>query len=121
MVTFQAYKDTDYRCCTVCDYKVVIETDKGTMITASVMDDSDLASFNINEAITKISDTSKKQDWFYPQELAVGIDDINNFINGGIEQGDTPLGAFKSVLSDIRESGCQCTNEVKELLNMIQL
>ena len=121
LVTFRAYEETDYRCCAVCDYKVIIETDEGKLLTASMMDDSDLAGFNIDEAIMKIQDRSKEQDWFYPQEMALGIADVNNFINGDIEQGSEPIESFRNVLRYIRESGCICTKEVMELLENVRL
>ena len=121
LVTFRAYEETDYRCCTVCDYKVVVDTGEGELLVASVMDDTDLRGFDIDEAIKKIQDNTKKQDWFYPQELAVGINDINNFINGDIEQGSTPLEAIQRTFDAIRKSNCICTKEVDELLRKIDL
>ena len=56
LVSYKAFKDSKYRCCTVCNYKVMIETDDGRILAASALDDFDLKDFDIDEAVRKLSD-----------------------------------------------------------------
>ena len=120
LVTYKAYDSSDYRCCGICDYKVVIEKDNGRLLVASIMDDACLREIDLEQLIEHLSKKGKDEDEFYPFIRAVCISDINNFINGFIEQGDEPLEALSKVLRDIRESGVWCTDEVKEILEQIK-
>lgn len=116
LVSFRAYETSDYRCCTVCDYKVVIETDDEQLLVASVMDDSGLRDFNIDEAIRKTSDLEQNQDWFYAVEMSVGEKDFDNFINGDMEQGYKAIETFTNTISALRETGHRFSNELRQQL-----
>jgi hypothetical protein len=119
LVSYKAYEETDYRCCTVCDYKVVIETDDGQLLTASVMDDSCLREFNIEEAIRKISDETQNQDFFYPFERCVGEKDFDSFVNGHIEEGEKAIEAFLRIVFNLRQTNHNITNSLREQLNRL--
>ena len=121
LATYKAYENTEYRCTIVCEYKVVIETDDKEIFVASIFDDLDLEGIELDELIEHLKKDGGLEDEWVPFYRAVGVEDMNNFINGQIEQGDTPLDALFGTLSDIRESGALCTDEVKELINKIQL
>lgn len=121
LVTYKAYEKTEYRCTTVCEYKVIIETDDKEIFVASIMNDSDLQEIELDKLIEHIEKDGGLEDEWVPFNRAVGVDDINCFINGGIETGETPLDALIGTLSDIRESGAICTDEVKKLINEIKL
>ena len=121
LATYKAYENTEYRCTIVCEYKVVIETDDKEIFVASISDDFDLEGIELDELIEHLKKDGGLEDEWVPFYRAVGVEDMNNFINGQIEQGDTPLDALIGTLSDIRESGALCTDEVKELINKIQL
>ena len=121
LATYKAYENTEYRCTIVCEYKVVIETDDKEIFVASISDDLDLEGIKLDELIEHLKKDGGLEDEWVPFYRAVGVEDMNNFINGQIEQGDTPLDALIGTLSDIRESGALCTDEVKELINKIQL
>ena len=121
LVTYKAYNDSKYRCTSVCDYKVIIETNDEGIFVASISDDLDLGGIELDELIEHLKKDGGLEDEWVPFYRAVGVEDMNNFINGQIEQGETPLDALIGTLSDIRESGALCTYEVKELLNKIQL
>ena len=121
LATYKAYENTEYRCTIVCEYKVVIETDDKEIFVASILDDSELEDIELDKLIEHLKKDGGLENEWVPFYRAVGVEDMNNFINGQIEQGDTPLDALIGTLSDIRESGALCTNEVKELLNKIQL
>lgn len=121
LATYKAYEDTEYRCTIVCEYKVVIETDDKEIFVASILDDLDLEGIELDELIEHLKKDGGLEDEWVPFYRAVGVEDMNNFINGQIEQGDTPLDALFGILSNIRESGALCTDEVKELINKIQL
>jgi hypothetical protein len=105
----------------MCDYKVIIEIDNGCLLVASILDEACLEEIELDELVEHLSKGGEDEDEYYPFNRAVGISDINNFINGFIEEGEEPLGALSRVLQDIRESGVRCTDEVKELINKIQL
>ena len=119
--TYKAYDNSDFRCCTMCDYKVIIEIDNGCLLVASILDEACLEEIELDELVEHLSKGGEDEDEYYPFNRAVRISDINNFINGFIEEGEEPLGALSRVLQDIRESGVRCTDEVKELINKIQL
>ena len=121
LATYKAYENTECRCTIVCEYKVVIETDEKEIFVASILDDSELENIELDKLIEHLKKDGGMEDEWVPTNHCVGVDDINDFINGHIEAGDTPLDALFGTLSDIRESGALCTNEVKELLNKIQL
>ena len=121
LATYKAYENTEYRCTIVCEYKVVIETDDKEIFVASISDDLDLEGIELDELIEHLKKDRGLEDEWVPFYRAVGVEDMNNFINGQIEQGDTPLDALIGTLSDIRESGALCTDEVKELINKIRL
>ena len=121
LATYKAYENTEYRCTIVCEYKVVIETDDKEIFVASILDDLDLEGIELDELIEHLKNDGGLEDEWGPFDRAVGVEDMNNFINGQIEQGDTPLDALIGTLSNIRESGALCTDEVKELINKIQL
>ena len=121
LATYKAYENTEYRCTIVCEYKVVIETDDKEIFVASISDDLDLEGIKLDELIEHLKKDGGLEDEWVPFYRAVGVEDMNNFINGQIEQGDTPLDALIGTLSNIRESGALCTDEVKELINKIQL
>ena len=121
LVTFRAYDNSNYRCCGVCDYKVFIETDDGNIIASSVLDEDCLKEFDLNEAVMKEADETLNQDWFYPFTRAVCKDDIDNFVNGQIEQSaDHAIESFCDVLSSLRESNCTISNSGMEALKMLK-
>jgi hypothetical protein len=105
----------------MCDYKVVIEKDNEGLLVASILDESGLEEIDLEELVEHLSKGGENEDEFYPFNRAVRVSDVNSFINGFIEEGDQPLSALSRVLQDIRESGVRCTDEVKELINKIQL
>lgn len=119
LVSYRGYEKTDYRCCAVCDYKVIIETDDGQLLTASVMDDSGLWEFNIEEAIRKISDETQNQDWFYPFEHCVDEKDFDSFVNGHIEAGSKAIEAFSDTVSDLHETNHDVTDSLREQLSRL--
>ncbi len=120
LVTYKAYDSSDYRCCGICDYKVVIEKDNGRLLVASIMDDACLREIDLEQLVERLSKKGENEDEFYPFIGAVYVSDINKFINGLIEQGHEPLEALSRVLQEIRESGVWCTDEVKEILEQIK-
>ena len=121
LATYKAYDNSDFRCCTMCDYKVIIEESNGCLLVASILDEACLEEIDLDELVEHLSKGGEDEDEFYPFNRAVGISDINNFINGFIEEGDQPLSALSRVLQDIRKSGVWCTDEVKKLINEIKL
>lgn len=119
LVSYKAYEETDYRCCAVCDYKVIIETDDGQLLTASVMDDSGLREFDVEEAIRKVSDKTQNQDFFYPFKQWVGEEDFDSFVNGYIEAGNKAIEAFSSTVSDLYKTNHNITDSLREQLNIL--
>ena len=120
LASFKAYDDAENKCCVICDYKVVMETDDGRLLIASVMDDSDLMGFRIDEAIKNLEDGN--QCIFRPVQHRVGINEVNDFLKAELMEGSNkPIEAYRYVLDTIRESGCLCTDEVKKLLENVKL
>ena len=119
LVSFRAYKETDYRCCTVCDYKVIIEKDNGQLLTASVMDDCCLCEFDVEEAIRKVGDKTQNQDFFYPFDRCVGEKDFDSFVNGHIEEGSKAIEALANTVSDLHITNHNITDSLREQLNRL--
>ena len=126
LVTYKSYETSDYRCCAVCDYKVIIETDDERLLVASAMDDCDLLDFNIDEAIRCLDDDTQNEDWFYPFEGCVGMEDFDKFVNGDMEQGTKAVEAFTDTISqlrvanissDLRQQLERLASKINDLLN----
>ena len=119
LVSYRGYEETDYRCCTVCDYEVIIETDDGQLLTASVMDDCCLRDFDVEEAIRKVSDETQNQDFFYPFERCVDEKDFDSFVNGHIEEGDKAIEAFSDTVSALHQTNHNITDSLREQLSRL--
>ena len=119
LVSYKGYEETDYRCCAVCDYKVVIETDNGQLLTASVMDDCCLREFDVEEAIRKVSDETQNQDFFYPFERCVDEKDFDSFVSGSIETGNKAIEAFSDTVSALHRTNHNITDSLREQLNRL--
>lgn len=119
LVSYRGYEKTDYRCCAVCAYKVVIETDDGQLLIASAMDDFDICDFDIEEAIRKISDETQNQDYFYPFERCVDEKNFDSFVNGHIEAGSKAIEAFFDTVSALHETNHNVTDSLREQLNRL--
>lgn len=119
LVSYRAYEETDYRCCTVCDYKVFIETDNGQLMTASVLDDCGIGEFDIEEAIRMTSDETQNQDFFYPFERRVDEKDFDSFVNGRIETGSKAIEAFSDTVSALHQANHHITDSLREQLNRL--
>ena len=104
LVSYKPFKDSEHRCCTVCNYKVMIETDEGTILAASAIDESELEEFDIDEAIMKLSDKTQSEDCFYAVDRFVDEDRFDSFVNGEIEEGHEPTSAFYVVLDSLIRS-----------------
>ena len=90
LCTYKAYDNSDYRCPTVCDYKMVIES-QGHLYMASVLDDDDLRDFDIDEFFCNVAENG---DLWYPFQGLITEDTVNNYLNGLIETGEKPLQAL---------------------------
>ena len=119
LVSYRGYEETDYRCCAVCDYKVIIETDDGQLLTASVLDDCCLREFDVEEAIRKVSDETQNQDFFYPFERCVDEKDFDSFVNGDMEQGSKAIEAFSRTVFNLRRTNHNITDSLREQLNRL--
>ena len=119
LVSYKGYEETDYRCCAVCDYKVIIEKDNGRLLTASVMDDCGLCDFDIEEDVRKASDEAQNQDCFYPFERCVGEKDFDSFVNGHIETGSKAIEAFIHTVSALHQTNHDVTDSLREQLSRL--
>jgi len=119
LVSYRGYEKTDYRCCAVCAYKVVIETNNGQLLIASAMDDFNICDFDIEEAIRKISDKTQSQDCFYPFERCVDEKDFDSFVNGSIEAGQKAIEAISETVSALRQTNHKITDSLRKQLNRL--
>lgn len=119
LVSYKVCEETDYRCCGVCDYKVIIETDNGQLLTASILDDCDLRQFDLEEAIRKAGDDTQNQDFYYPFEHCVNEKDFDSFVNGHIEEGSDAAKAFSRTVSALRKSNHNISESLREQLNRL--
>ena len=109
------------RSCIVCNYKVIVELDDGRLIASSVLDDFGLKEFDIEECVKNELSESRDEDWFYPVERPVCVEDLNIFIESSIEEGYKPLKSVLDVLKQVKRSGCLVTEGVKEILENVHL
>lgn len=116
LVTYKGYEDSEYVCCGVCQYKVFIETDEGSLLAASVLDDSDLHEFDVDKATEELLKDSHDSDFFYTFNKCVGVDDFSSFVNGMVETGYNATEALTSVIHDIIEGHALVSRELREVM-----
>ena len=119
LVSYKPFDDSEHRCCTVCEYKVMIETDEGTILAASAIDESELKEFDIDEAIMKLSDKTQNEDCFYAVDRFVDEDRFDSFVNGEIEEGHEPTSAFYVVLDSLIRSRHPIRDDLRERLRNV--
>ena len=116
------YKPDRYmhRSCTICRYKIIIEDDETTegLLVASVLDEEGIEYFNAEDYYNKreANDYRTDGDFFYPFSHRVKMWDVEEFIQGKMEDGWEPEKARRFVLSDIAESGINCDDDVREMI-----
>ena len=116
LASYKAFEGSKYRCCTVCKYKVMIETDDGRILAASALNESELDDFDIDEAIKNLSDKEQNHDCFYAVDRFIVEDSFDCFVSGGIEEGEGAIRAFGNVVNNLRESRIYIHDEVKNKL-----
>ena len=117
LVSYKPMKDSKYRCCTVCNYKVMIETDEGQILVASELDDFTIQDFDIDEAIMKLSDKRKQcEDFYYAVDRFVDEEIFECYVNGEIEEGEGPIYAFDRVVRDLTESRKTISDDLRKRL-----
>lgn len=119
LASYKPLKDSEHRCCTVCEYKVMIETDEGTILAASAIDESELKEFDIDEAIMKLSDKTQNEDCFYAVDRFVDEDRFDCFVNGEIEEGHEPTSAFYVVLDSLIRSRHPISDDLQKRLRNV--
>lgn len=116
------YKPDRYshRTCTICRYKIIIEDDETPegLLVASVLDEEGIEYFNAEDYYNKreANDYRTDGDFFYPFSRRVTKEDVEEFIQGKMEDGWEHDEARRFVLSDIAESGINCDHDVREMI-----
>ena len=67
LVSYKPFDASKYRCCTVCEYKVMIEDEYGSILVASELDDTTLGEFDIDEEVRMRNVAQKFQELSRPQ------------------------------------------------------
>ena len=113
LVTFKVSEKNDLRACGFHDYKVFIELDNGNMCVVPA-DEYDIDGRTAQELI----DLCEK-DEVRSYDNIVGIKEFNEFVKAMLFEGDEPMGAIDSVLFVLKESGCQCSDDVQKLIENV--
>lgn len=110
LVTYVMSKDKKLRGCAYHDYKVFVELDDGKYRLLSADDydidgntAQDIIDYNEEEGIRIFDDV-------------VNMDRFNEFVLALQCDGDKPMDAIDTVIFTLKESGCQCTQDVTELI-----
>ena len=113
LVTFKVSEKSDLRACGFHDYKVFIELDNGKMCVVPA-DEWDIEGRTAQEII----DLCEK-DGVRSYDDIVSIKEFNVFVKAMLLEGDEPMGAIDSVLFALKESGCQCSDDVQKLIENV--
>lgn len=113
LVTFKVSEKSDLRACGFHDYKVFIELDNGKMCVVPA-DEWDIEGHTAQEII----DLCEK-DGVRSYDDIVSIKEFNVFVKAMQLEGDEPMGAIDSVLFALKESGCQCSDDVQKLIENV--
>lgn len=110
LVTYVMSKSKKLRGCAYHDYKVFVELDDGKYRLLSA-DDYDIDGHTAQEII----DDNEKDDTRIFDDV-VNMDLFNEFVLALQYDGDKPMDAIDTVIFTLKESGCQCSGGVDELI-----
>ena len=119
LVSYKPFDDSEYRCSAVCEYKVMIEDEVGSILVASSIDDVTLGEFDIDEAVRILSKIDKDADWYYAEDGIVDSNRFECFVNGEIEEGQSPISAFYVVLSNLIRSRHPISDDLQKRLRNV--
>ena len=111
LITYKVLEKNDIRACGILDYKVFIELDNGKIRVVSA-DEYDIEGRTAQELI----DHCEKDGVSPYGDRTVTIDEFNEFVQALQIDGAKPMDAIDSVLFALKESGCQCSDEVQKLI-----
>lgn len=110
LVTYVMSKSKKLRGCAYHDYKVFVELDDGKYRLLSA-DDYDIDGYTAQEII---DDNEKEGIRIF--DNVVNMDHFNEFVLALQYDGDKPMDAIDTVIFTLKNSGCQCTQDVMELI-----
>lgn len=114
LIVYQVSEKPYIRGCGFCDYKVFIELDNGKMRVVSA-DEYDINGHTAQELIDRC-----EKDGVRPyDDNIVTMDEFNEFVGAMLREGDKPMEAIDSVLFALKESGCQCSDDVEKLIENV--
>jgi hypothetical protein len=119
LASYKPFNDSKYRCSTVCEYKVMIEDEDGSILVASSLDDFTLGEFDIDEAVRILSKNDENEDWYFAENGRVDSKRFDCFVNGEIEEGQNPITAFYVVLSNLIRSRHPIGDDLRERLRNV--
>lgn len=110
LVTYIMSEKKKLRGCAYHDYKVFVELNNGKHRLLSA-DDYDIDGNTAQEII----DDNEKEDIRIFDDV-VNMDLFNEFVLALQYDGDKPMDAIDTVIFTLKNSGCQCTQDVTELI-----
>jgi len=114
LIVYQVSEKPYIRACGICDYKVFIELDNGKMRVVSA-DVDDIDGHTAQELIDRC-----EEDGLMPyDDHIVTMDEFNEFVEAMLRENDKPMDAIDSVLFALKESGCQCSDDVEKLIENV--
>ena len=114
LVTYKVSEKTNIRACGFYDYKVFIELDNGKTLVVSA-EEWDIEGRTAQELI----DYCEKDGVSPYGDRIVTIDEFNEFVQALQIDGAKPMDAIDSVLFALKESGCQCSDDVQKLIENV--
>ena len=119
LASYKPFNNSKYRCSTVCEYKVLSEDEDGSILVASTLDDFTLGEFDIDEAVRILSKNDENEDWYFAENRRVDSKRFDCFVNGEIEEGQSPISAFYVVLSNLIRSRHPISDDLRERLRNV--
>ena len=110
LVTYVMSKSKKLRGCAYNDYKVFVELDNGKYRLLSA-DDYEIDGHTAQEII----DYNEREDKRIFDDV-VNMELFNEFVLALQYDGDKPMDAIDTVIFTLKESGCQCSEGVDELI-----
>jgi len=116
LATFEVSKETHNTSCSVCEYEIFIEDERGVIFVCSEFDKGNMCGCTAEEYLRDIEKGGCCIP--YPWD-EVQKDDFLHWMKGEAENGYNPLEAIEIIVKVVRAAGMKFEEEVEQQLNNI--
>lgn len=97
----------------------MIEDEYGSILVASELDDTTLGEFDIDEEVRMRNERDENADRYYIEHSRVDSERFDYFVNGEIDEGETPILAFGNVVNSLIMSRHPISRDLRERLRSV--